>query len=50
MYLCMYCNLCCRLSYSMFLLEKLLEMFPDHQIQLMYDVACLLIKHLQVRK
>lgn len=23
---------------------------PGHQIQLMYDVACLLIKHLQVYK
>ena len=43
------CNLCYRLSYSIFLLEKLLEMFPNHQIQLMYDVACVLIKHLQVR-
>ena len=43
------CNLYYRLSYSIFLLEKLLEMFPNHQIQLMYDVAFVLIKHLQVR-
>lgn len=32
---------CDVLSYSVLLLRKLREMFPDHHIQLMYDVACI---------
>ena len=31
------------------MLQKPLEMFRNHQIQLMFDVACVIIKHLQVR-
>ena len=38
-----------RISYCMYILEQLSAMFPDHEIQLMYDVACILVKHLQVR-
>ena len=37
-----------RIAYSVYLLEKLKEMYPDHTIQLMYDIACVLVKHLKV--
>ena len=33
----------------MYILEQLSAMFPGHEIQLMYDVACVLVKHIQVR-
>ncbi len=38
----------CRISYSVYLLTQLRHKFPDHHIQLMYDVACTLRKHLEV--
>lgn len=38
-----------RLGYSVFLLERLVEEFPDSKIHVMYDIGCLLIKHLQKR-
>ena len=37
-----------RISYCVYLLEKLKYLYPNHDIQLMYDVACLLVKHLMV--
>ena len=37
-----------RLAYAVYLLELLMKMYPNHKIQLMYDIACLLCKHLQV--
>ena len=29
-----------RISYSVYLLEKLKQMYPDHSIQLLYDCLC----------
>lgn len=37
-----------RISYCMYILEQLKVMFPNHDVQVMYDIACLLIKHLKV--
>ena len=37
-----------RISYCMYIMEQLSAMFPGHEIQLMYDVACVLVKHIQV--
>ena len=37
-----------RISYSVLLLEKLRERFPNRHIQFMYDVVCNLKKHLMV--
>ena len=33
----------------MYILEQLNVLFPSHKVQLMYDIACVLVKHLQVR-
>ena len=38
-----------RIGYAVFMLEKLHQHFPNHSIQLMYDIACSLEKHLKVR-
>lgn len=37
-----------RIGYAVFMLEKLHQHFPNHSIQLMYDIACSLEKHLKV--
>jgi len=37
-----------RLSYCMYILEQLRAMFPNHTLQIMYDIACVLEKHLKV--
>ena len=37
-----------RISYAVFLMKKLKELFPNNNVQLMYDVACLLHKHIEV--
>ena len=37
-----------RISYAIFLMKKLKDQFSNHDVQLMYDVACLLHKHIQV--
>ena len=33
----------------MYILEQLKTMFPNQEVQVMYDVACVLTKHLKVR-
>jgi len=37
-----------RIAYSVYILEKLKQMYPDSNIQVMYDIACVLVKHLKV--
>ena len=37
-----------RIGYAVFLMERLKSRFPNHQIHLLYDVACTLERHLQV--
>jgi hypothetical protein len=37
-----------RISYAVFLMKKLKEQFPTHNVQLMYDITCLLYKHIEV--
>jgi len=32
----------------MYILEQLRAMFPNHTLQIMYDIACVLEKHLKV--
>ncbi|XP_065893420.1 uncharacterized protein [Dysidea avara] len=39
-----------RISYCVYLLEKLKDLYPNHSIQLMYDISCLLVKHLVANK
>ena len=32
----------------MYILGQLKVMFPNHEVQIMYDIACVLTKHLKV--
>ena len=45
---CMFVNNNYRIGYAVFLMERLKSRFPNHQIHLLYDVACTLERHLQV--
>ena len=45
-----YIRIIFRLSYCMYILKQLRTMFPNHTLQIMYDIACVLEKHLNVRK
>ena len=38
----------CRIAYSVYLCEQLQRLFPNQKVQLMYDIACNLEKHLKV--
>ena len=38
----------CRIAYSVYLCEQLQRLFPKQKVQLMYDIACNLNKHLKV--
>ena len=37
-----------RLSYIVFALEKIMSMYQEKKVFVLYDIACLLQKHLQV--
>ncbi|XP_065900756.1 uncharacterized protein [Dysidea avara] len=39
-----------RISYCVYLLKKLKDLYRNHNIELMYDIACLLVKHLVANK
>ena len=39
-----------RIAYCMYILECLKSMYPNHEVQAMYDIACVLAKHLKVSK
>ena len=51
-------NQCCKLSpqtldqhrigYAVYMMECLQKIYPNHQINLLYDIACTLHRHLQV--
>ncbi len=38
----------CRLSYAVFMLDKVLEKFTSAKLYIMYDIACSLQRHLEV--
>lgn len=38
----------CRISYAVYLMKRLMDKYPNHNINLLYDIACCLKKHLQV--
>ena len=42
------CTILCRIAYSVYLCEQLQRLFPKQKVQLMYDIACNLEKHLKV--
>ena len=37
-----------RIAYSVFLRDKLKQLYSNHNLQVMYDIACVLVKHLKV--
>ena len=41
-------NLYFRLSYAVFILRRMKQMYPERRITVMYDIACVLDKHLKV--
>lgn len=45
MLLFVFCN---RIAYCVYILERLKSMYPNHEVQAMYDIACVLAKHLKV--
>ena len=40
--------LSCRISYALYMMKCLRAQFPTHNIQLLYDIACTLDRHIKV--
>ena len=40
--------LCCRLAYPVYLLKRLQEIHEGNKLQIIYDIGCVMTRHLQV--